>query len=218
MKILNFGSLNIDYVYNVDHFVQKGETISSSQMNIFSGGKGLNQSVALGRAGAKVFHAGRIGKDGEFLVEQLKEAGVNTDLVVVDEDCSTGHAIIQNDAEGDNCILLYGGANQRITKEQIDAALEQFDAGDYLVLQNEISNLPYLMEKAAEKQMKIVLNPSPMDEKIKALPLDKVTLFFVNEIEAERTGEYRKGCGSFQGYVPTGCSRPYFRFPGLCLY
>jgi len=116
--------------------------------------------------------------------EQLKEAGVNTDLVVLDSQCSTGHAIIQNDAEGDNCILLYGGANQRITKEQIDATLDQFDAGDYLVLQNETSNLPYLMEKAAEKQMKIVLNPSPMDEKIKALPLDKVTLFFVNEIEA----------------------------------
>lgn len=187
MKILNFGSLNIDYVYSVDHFVQKSETISSSQMNIFSGGKGLNQSTALGRAGAQVFHAGRIGKGGEFLVEQLKEAGVNTDLVVLDSQCSTGHAIIQNDAEGDNCILLYGGANQRITKEQIDATLDQFDAGDYLVLQNETSNLPYLMEKAAEKQMKIVLNPSPMDEKIKALPLDKVTLFFVNEIEAARS-------------------------------
>ena len=177
-------------------------------MNIFSGGKGLNQSVALGRAGAKVFHAGRIGKDGEFLVEQLKEAGVNTDLVVVDEDCSTGHAIIQNDAEGDNCILLYGGANQRITKEQIDAALEQFDAGDYLVLQNEISNLPYLMEKAAEKQMKIVLNPSPMDEKIKALPLDKVTLFFVNEIEAaqilgqKELESTEKAVGAFRAMFP----------------
>ena len=192
MKILNFGSLNIDYVYSVDHFVQKGETISSSQMNIFSGGKGLNQSVALGRAGAKVFHAGRIGKNGEFLVEQLKEAGVNTDLVVVDEDCSTGH----------------GGANQRITKEQIDAALEQFDAGDYLVLQNEISNLPYLMEKAAEKQMKIVLNPSPMDEKIKALPLDKVTLFFVNEIEAaqilgqKELESTEKAVGAFRAMFP----------------
>lgn len=153
-------------------------------MNIFSGGKGLNQSVALGRAGAKVFHGGRIGKGGEFLVEQLKESGVNTDLVVLDEGCSTGHAIIQNDAEGDNCILLYGGANQRITKEQIDDTLSHFEAGDYVVLQNEINNLPYLMEKAAKKQMNIVLNPSPMDEKIKALPLDKVTLFFVNEIEA----------------------------------
>ena len=158
--------------------------------------------------GAKVFHAGRIGKDGEFLVEQLKEAGVNTDLVVVDEDCSTGHAIIQNDAEGDNCILLYGGANQRITKEQIDAALEQFDAGDYLVLQNEISNLPYLMEKAAEKQMKIVLNPSPMDEKIKALPLDKVTLFFVNEIEAaqilgqKELESTEKAVGAFRAMFP----------------
>ena len=73
MKILNFGSLNIDYVYSVDHFVQKGETISSSQMNIFSGGKGLNQSTALGRAGAQVFHAGRIGKGGEFLVDSVPQ-------------------------------------------------------------------------------------------------------------------------------------------------
>ena len=185
MKILNFGSLNIDYVYSVDHFVQKGETISSSQMNIFSGGKGLNQSTALGRAGAQVFHAGRIGKGGEFLVEQLKEAGVNTDLVVLDSQCSTGHAIIQNDAEGDNCILLYGGANQRITKEQIDATLDQFDAGDYLVLQNETSNLPYLMEKAAEKTDEDRVKSVPQwMKKVKALPLDKVTLFFVNEIEA----------------------------------
>ena len=131
-----------------------------------------------------VWHAGVIGADGQFLSDILTAAGVHTELLHTDTKTPTGHAIIQNDVQGDNCILLYGGANQRITKEQIDAALEQFDAGDYLVLQNEISNLPYLMEKAAEKQMKIVLNPSPMDEKTKALPLDKVTLFFVNEIEA----------------------------------
>ena len=54
MKILNFGSLNIDYVYKVDHFVSKGETLSSEALHVYSGGKGLNQSVALGRAGDRI--------------------------------------------------------------------------------------------------------------------------------------------------------------------
>ena len=67
MKILNLGSLNIDKVYSVEHFVSAGETISSSKMETFSGGKGLNQSIALARAGAEVYHAGAIGADGEGL-------------------------------------------------------------------------------------------------------------------------------------------------------
>ena len=41
--------------------------------------------------------------DGLFLLDQLKEAGVNTDLVKILEDVRTGNAIIQNDEEGDNC-------------------------------------------------------------------------------------------------------------------
>ena len=78
MKVLNFGSLNIDYIYKVRHFVQKGETQASDMLNIYGGGKGLNQSVALSRAGAEVYHAGVIGTDGAFLKEILEEAGVNT--------------------------------------------------------------------------------------------------------------------------------------------
>ena len=81
MKVLNFGSLNIDYVYSLDHFVQKGETISSDALNIFPGGKGLNQSLALGRAGVATIHAGAVGKDGEFLLKLLQESGVNIDYV-----------------------------------------------------------------------------------------------------------------------------------------
>ena len=120
MKVLSFGSLNIDYTYKVDHFVQKGETLSSESLQVFSGGKGLNQSVALAKAGVETYHAGAIGEDGKFLLEVLKEAGANTDMVAVRTDVRTGNAIIQNDKEGDNCILLYGGANQAITDEQID--------------------------------------------------------------------------------------------------
>lgn len=193
MKVLSFGSLNIDYTYRVDHFVQKGETLSSDSLQVFSGGKGLNQSIALAKAGAEVYHAGAIGEDGRFLLTIMEEAGVDTSNVKILEDVRTGNAIIQNDKEGDNCILLYGGANQAITKAQIDAVLSRFDEGDYLVLQNEINEIPYLMNKAHEKGMKIVLNPSPMNEKIFAMPLQHVDYFLLNEVEAEQILQWKKG-------------------------
>ena len=183
-KILTFGSLNIDYVYSVDHFVQKGETLASSALEIFSGGKGLNQSVALGRAGAEVFHAGAVGPDGQFLVDLLQEAGVDTHLVKRLESVRTGNAIIQRDPEGNNCILLYGGANQAITREQVKESLEGFGAGDYIVLQNEINQMPFLMEQAHAKGMHIVLNPSPMNGRIFEMPLGCVDYLILNEVEA----------------------------------
>lgn len=184
MKVLCFGSLNIDYTYKVDHFVKKGETLSSESLQVFSGGKGLNQSIALAKAGVETWHAGSIGEDGRFLLEQMEEAGVNTQCVTVLKETRTGNAIIQNDKEGDNCILLYGGANQAITEVQVDQVLERFEKGDFLVLQNEINEMGYLMEQAHKKGLKLVLNPSPMNEKIQKLPLEYVDYFLLNEIEA----------------------------------
>jgi len=183
MKILNFGSLNIDYVYKLDHFVKKGETIASYSLNRYSGGKGLNQSVALGKAGLEIYHAGSIGKDGTFLLDVLKSSGVDVSLVSILENESTGHAIIQNDKEGDNCIILYGGANQSITEKQVDEVLGNFSSGDYLILQNEINCMDQIIKKAYERGMEIVLNPSPMNEKITALDLKKISWFILNEIE-----------------------------------
>ena len=184
MKILSFGSLNIDYVYSVPHFVKKGETLSAKELNVYTGGKGLNQSIALARAGVETYQAGAIGTDGMFLLEQLKEAGVKTDLVKILDDVRTGNAIIQNDDEGDNCIVLFGGANQAITKEQVDEVFKDFTNEDYLLIQNEINELSYIVEKAKEEGMKIILNPSPMNEKIMKLPLDEIDYFILNEIEA----------------------------------
>lgn len=184
MKILSFGSLNIDYVYSVPHFVKKGETLSAKELNVYTGGKGLNQSIALARAGVETYQAGAIGTDGMFLLEQLKEAGVKTDLVKILDDVRTGNAIIQNDDEGDNCIVLFGGANQAITKEQVDEVFKDFINEDYLLIQNEINELSYIVEKAKEEGMKIILNPSPMNEKIMKLPLDQIDYFILNEIEA----------------------------------
>ena len=193
MKVLCFGSLNIDYTYRVPHFVQKGETLSSESLEVFSGGKGLNQSVALAKAGVDTYHAGVIGEDGMFLVKVLQEAGVHTELIKIRSDVRTGNAIIQNDHEGDNCILLYGGANQAVTEKQVDETIEKFEKGDFLLIQNEINELSYIVQKAHEKQMKIVLNPSPMNEKILNLPLEYIDYFVLNEIEtAQILGEELK--------------------------
>ncbi|MDR1801513.1 MAG: ribokinase [Lachnospiraceae bacterium] len=184
MKILNFGSLNIDYVYSVEHFLRGGETLSSDRLDIFCGGKGLNQSVALKKSGIEVYHAGALGEsDGAFLLDFLDETGVNLEFVRK-LPMKSGHAIIQKNPEGQNCIMLYGGANQNIERSQVDAVLEHFEEGDFIVLQNEISEIGYIMEKAHEKGLRIVLNPSPMDSKIFTYPLDYVELLILNEIEA----------------------------------
>ena len=184
MKALCFGSLNIDYTYKVPHFVSRGETLSSTALEVFSGGKGLNQTVALARAGVKVFHAGAVGSDGLFLLDELRAAGADVSLVSVREDIRTGHAIIQTGPDGDNCILLYGGANRSISPAQIDEALAHFSPGDLLVLQNEISELAYLVEKAAEWGLRIALNPAPMDSSIAALPIETLSWLILNEVEA----------------------------------
>ena len=184
-KVLNFGSLNIDYTYRVAHFVGAGETLAASEVQTFCGGKGLNQSIALAKAGANVFHAGSIGTDGLFLLEELEKAGVNTELVTVLEQEKTGHAIIQNTFDGENCILLYGGANRRITKEQIDLALARFACGDLLVLQNEINQIPCLIERAKEKGMVIAFTPAPMHEDVLRYPLSEADYILLNETEAK---------------------------------
>ncbi len=183
MKVLSFGSLNIDYVYSVPHFIVRGETLASKSLNTYTGGKGLNQSVALSKAGLKVFHAGAIGLDGKFLLDELRNAGVNTDFVKCLEDVRTGHTIIQKSDDGDNCIILYGGANQSITESQIDDTLKNFDSGDALVLQNEINNLEYLATRAKAKNMIVILNPSPMSENLAAL-FKLADYILLNEVEA----------------------------------
>ena len=189
MKILNFGSLNIDKVYSVPHFVSAGETLSSTNYEEFPGGKGLNQSIALAKAGAQVYHAGKIGKDGLFLKDILSKSNVNIDWIE-ETGNTTGHAIIQVSSSGENCILLFGGANKEITIDQINHILANFSQEDLLLLQNEINNLEYIVEKAHQKGLKIVLNPSPIDETMIKLDFSKIDYLILNEIEAKAiTGE-----------------------------
>ena len=185
MKVLNFGSLNLDYVYDVEHFVQPGETLDTLSRSVKCGGKGLNQSVALARAGAEVCHAGCIGEGGEPLKALLEKNGVDTlSLRKVEE--MQGHTVIQVNPAGENCILLYGGSNRCVTAEQIDETLSRFSEGDWLVLQNEINELPAIVDKAAERGLKIVLNPSPFNSALDLVDFSRLSWLFVNEVEMEQ--------------------------------
>ena len=193
MKILNYGSLNVDYVYSLDHIVQGGETILSSKMEPFCGGKGLNQSIALARAGADVYHAGLVGDDGDMLVDACVKYGVNTDYIEK-LPVKGGHTIIQVDKNGQNCIILFGGTNQMQDEARIESVLSNFSEGDYLILQNEINKLDVIIDKAYERGMKIVLNPSPYNEQLEKCDLKKVWMFMLNEIEGEQcTGKKEPG-------------------------
>lgn len=182
MKVLNIGSLNIDYVYSVDHIIGGGETQSTLDREIYLGGKGINQSIAVSKAGVRIYHAGLIGEDGDMFIEACKEYGVNYDFIRT-IDVGTGHAIIQVDKNAQNSILLYGGANQQFTEKFIDEVLSNFDRGDILMLQNEINKMPYIIDCAYDRGMQIVLNPSPYNEKLEACDMSKVSYLIINEVE-----------------------------------
>ncbi|MBX3049897.1 MAG: ribokinase [Caldilineaceae bacterium] len=184
MTILNFGSVNIDYVYRVDHLVRPGETIASSDYQQFSGGKGFNQSIALARAGAAVSHAGRVGEEGVWLRAQLAAEGAGVEYLEV-IDGPSGHALIQVDARGENAIILFGGANRTFTPDDATAILSHFGPGDWLLLQNEISAMPEILRLAGARGLRVVFNPAPMGVEVLDYPLDGVSIFVLNEVEGE---------------------------------
>lgn len=182
-RILNFGSLNVDHVYRVKTFVRPGETISALDYRVFPGGKGLNQSIALGRAGACCTHAGVLGQDGLFLRTLLEQEKVDCSLLRVKADMASGHAVIQVSEAGENCIVLYGGTNQAVDEAMVQDVLAHFSPGDCILLQNEISAMPAIMRLASRRGMRIFINPAPMNEAAMALPMELADTIIVNETE-----------------------------------
>lgn len=184
MRILTFGSVNLDEVYGVPHFVQPGETLASDSRTLFCGGKGLNQAIALARAGADVYMAGCVGSDGGLLTDVLRGAGVDISLLeVVGE--PTGRAIIQVAPDGQNGILLFAGANRLADAQRLEKALDGFSADDWLLLQNEVGDVGALLACAKAHGIRVAFNPSPLTERICSLPLDGVDCLLVNRTEGE---------------------------------
>lgn len=189
MKILFYSSVNIDYTYRVDHIVREGETLSSDCLTIGAGGKGANQCAAFAKAVApgcdcKVFLAGKCGKDGQFILDKLNNLGVDTSYMVQSE-IPTGNAIIQLDKNGRNSIVLFGGGNRAVEKSEIDRVFENFSSQDVLCINCEINNLDYIIDMAHAKGMRIVLNPSPVNDVLDTVDLTKVSCIILNEVEGQ---------------------------------
>lgn len=192
MRFLTYGSTNIDLIFTVDHILKAGETLQSGSLVKSAGGKGANQSTALAKAGAEVYHAGKIGADGAFLIDLLRDWGVDTRYLRTYAG-ETGQALIQVDRDGQNAIILYGGGNKAITVEEIDEVLADFGSNDMLVLQNEIVHTDHLITRAKERGMRVCMNIAPFDPSVFSLPLEMLDLLVVNEIEGAALSRMEEG-------------------------
>ncbi len=189
IAIFNLGSLCIDHVYRVTELAGSGETVAAKAYDVFPGGKGLNQSLAAAKAGAEVTHAGAIGGDATWLLDLLADAGATVEPVQVLEGAS-GHALIQVNDKGENSIVINGGTNRLLSRDYIDSVLDQIKPADWLLLQNEINELDYVLAQADQKKLRVAFNIAPPDERIQGYPLDAVRLFVLNLHEAAAlTGE-----------------------------
>jgi len=187
--MLVVGSLNMDQVVHVPRIPLLGETLlSTSSLKLAPGGKGANQAVAMARLGAPVAMAGRLGSDpfGEALLRSLRADNVNTDLIVVDQEESSGVALIYLTPAGDNAIVVASGANMRVgqDREQLSAIFEAIKQARLLLLQLEIplEIVSALIAAGHNAGTPVVLNLAPAQ----ALPwetLKQVQVLVVNETE-----------------------------------
>lgn len=182
MKVLNFGSLNIDHVYQVDHITAPGETIAAQNLKMTLGGKGLNQSIALAMAGVNTYHAGCVGSDGGVLVEKLGDSGVHTEYVWP-LDMVTGHAIIQVSHSGQNSIIIFSGANGALTPDMVEHTMDQFRTDTMVLIQNETSSVHYIAQQCINRGIPLAFNPSPFTEDLNHFPYEAVTYLLINETE-----------------------------------
>ncbi len=187
-KITIIGSSNTDMVIKSGHLPAPGETVLGGDFFMNPGGKGANQAVAAARLGGEVHFVCKVGKDvfGETALQQFKQDGIHTRFVTQDPLAPSGIALINVDAKGENCITVASGANNCLSKGDIDAASEIFEAGDFVLTQLEtpLETVVYAAKIAAKKGLKFVLNPAPAAE----LPAELFAHLYAitpNETEAE---------------------------------
>ncbi|MBR2730549.1 MAG: ribokinase [Clostridia bacterium] len=189
MKVLVFGSFNIDHVYAMPHLPARGETLYCAGYEVHVGGKGLNQALALQKAGAQTVAAGKVGPDGAYLTDYLKAGGVDVSAVAV-SDVPTGHTIIECDPDGQNQMILFGGANRAITEADCDAVLAAHGDAALLLTEYETSCVEPMLRKAKASGIRTAFNPSPFVEALRDFPYELVDCIVLNQSEGESiTGE-----------------------------
>lgn len=164
-KILVVGSLNLDYVIEVENMPKAGETIFGKSLKKIPGGKGANQAYAIGKLGGDVAMIGAVGDDdaGQILLNNLKSVNVDTSGIEIVNDNVTGQAYIYVDDNGQNCITVISGANAVVDRDMIDRSMELIDDAEYVVMQLEvpIDTVKYVKDIAISKGKKVIIDPAP---------------------------------------------------------
>ena len=186
-KVVVLGSLNVDTTLHIDQMPKPGETISARSKTNSAGGKGANQAVAAARSGAITSFIGQVGDDGngQFMIDALKNDRINTDHVAVDQAHGTGSAVILLDSQGQNSIMVYGGANQAMETGMLAKSEYLIESADILISEFETpQEVTYEAFKLAKKHgVTTILNPAPASKIIDGL-LEVTDLIVPNETES----------------------------------
>ena len=188
-RVTVIGSLNVDTILEIPRLPKPGETLAMGDQSFAGGGKGSNQGIAAGRAGADTYFIGKIGDDanGKFMVKSMTDSGINVDHVTVTNDAKTGQAFILLDKNGQNSILVYGGANQVLSTKDVDNAKDTIAKSDFIITQFEtpLNVAEAAFKVAKENNVVTILNPAPAQETIPASLLAVSDLVVPNETECQ---------------------------------
>lgn len=196
-KILVVGSSNMDLSMNVYKIPEPGQTLLDDGGVAYTpGGKGANAAVAFARLGADCVLCTKLGADvhGQRLFTYYKEAGINTSAIKVDRDYPTGFAAILKEADGNNRIICYPGANSHISNENIIEAFSCMSDALYIGFEIPFSTAVAAAKIASAKGIPIFVDAAPASREYPLESLPYVEVFSPNETE---TLEYT-------GITPTG--------------
>lgn len=187
-SIFVIGSSNTDMVIHSARLPRPGETIMGGDFLMNAGGKGANQAVAAARLNGRVYFVANVGNDvfGQQAIEQFVKEKIDTEFISVDTIHPSGVALINVDAQGENCITVAPGANAYLTHSQLTRVLEQITPRDLVLAQLEIpmATIEYLVQACSGHGVRIILNPAPARPLNDAL-MKKIFLLTPNEGEAE---------------------------------
>ena len=184
-RLLVIGSINMDLILDLERTPKAGETVLGKEYSYIPGGKGANQAVAASRIHGDVTFCGRVGDDsnGKLLLDNLIANNVNTSFISKDNKHQTGFAVIPVEANGENRIIVFSGANDCITYEDVDKAMEESYDAVMMQLEIPLDIVYYAFDKAKEKGIPVILDTGPAKD-ICLSKLKGIHVISPNESEA----------------------------------
>ena len=187
-KLIVLGSVNVDHILNVNEFPKPGETLAGRDYQISFGGKGANQAVAAGRLGANIQFIAAVGDDelGKKIDQQLKNDRIDTRSVATIKNENTGVALILVNAQGENQIAIYAGANAAVTPDYLHEFENDIIQADAILMQLEtpLATIEQAAKLAKQHNTQVILNPAPA-QKLSDDLLNNIDIITPNETEAE---------------------------------